>query len=233
MKARRVLEKQHFKNFMENLKTIKKYHIFKNIEEKNISPLLRCLNAKVIRVNKGVTFIKPQEKIHSIYIIINGIARNTMIDIDGNITAQIDFTEGDIIGLEYYYANRRTFMNEITAATDMTLLLLDSFRCTNPCQNFCPRHTLLMQNAFIQLAKQTNKANNRIYELSQSSTKDKVLTYLNNIKTIKKSNEFDIPYNRQELANYLGVERTALSKELSELQKKGKIEYHLNHFKIK
>lgn len=218
---------------MENLKTIKKYHIFKNIEEKNISPLLRCLNAKVIRVKKDVTFVKQQEKIHSIYIIINGIARNTVIDIDGNINTQIDFTEGDIIGLEYFYANRRTFIGEITAVTDITLLLLDSFRFMNPCQNYCPRHALLMQNAFIQLARQNHKTTNRILELTKPTTKEKVLTYLNNVKTSKKSNEFDIPYNRQELANHLGVERTALSKELSDLQKSGIIEYHLNHFKLK
>ena len=51
-------------------------------------------------------------------------------------------------------------------------------------------------------------------------------------QSIKKSNEFDIPYNRQELANYLAVERTALSKELSDLQKEGKIKYNLNHFII-
>lgn len=228
-----MLEKQQSRNFMENLKTIKKYHIFKNIEEKNISSLLRCLNAKVVRVNKDVTFIKHQDKIHSLYIVINGIARNTVIDIDGNIITQIDYTEGDIIGLEYFYANRRTFLNDISAATDMTLLLVDSFRFVNPCQNFCPRHAALMQNAFTQLAKQSSKNTNRILELTQPTTKEKVLTYLNNVKQTKKSNEFDIPYNRQELADYLGVERTALSKELSDLKKIGKIDFHLNHFLIK
>ena len=158
------MEKQQSRNFMENLKTIKKYHIFKNIEEKNISSLLRCLNAKVVRVNKDVTFIKHQDKIHSLYIVISGIARNTVIDIDGNFITQIDYTEGDIIGLEYFYANRRTFLNDISAATDMTLLLVDSFRFVNPCQNFCPRHAALMQNAFTQLAKQASKNTNRILE---------------------------------------------------------------------
>ena len=228
-----MLEKQQSRNFMENLKTIKKYHIFKNIEEKNISSLLRCLNDKVVRVINDVTFIKHQDKIHSLYIVISGIARNTVIDIDGNFITQIDYTEGDIIGLEYFYANRRTFLNDISAATDMTLLLVDSFRFVNPCQNFCPRHAALMQNAFTQLAKQASKNTNRILELTQPTTKEKVLTYLNNIKQTKKSNEFDIPYNRQELAAYLGVERTALSKELSDLKKIGKIDYHLNHFIIK
>jgi Mn-dependent DtxR family transcriptional regulator len=52
------------------------------------------------------------------------------------------------------------------------------------------------------------------------------------MKQIHKSSEFDIPYNREELANYLGVERSALSKELSDLQKQGFITYHKSHFKL-
>ena len=67
---------------------------------------------------------------------------------------------------------------------------------------------------------------------SMGSTKKKVLCYLNNVKTTVKSSEFNIPYNREELANYLGVERSALSKELSDLQKQGLITYHKNYFKI-
>ena len=228
----RVLEKQHLKKFMENIKAIKKYHIFKNIEEKDISALLRCLHARIIHIKKGITFIKRQEKINYIYLIVNGTARDTVIDINGNINTQIDFTDGDMIGLEYYQANRRTFTNDITAITDMTILLLEPFRLMNPCQNYCPRHTVLIQNAFTQLAKQNQKNINRIIELSKHTTKEKVMTYLLNVKAIKKSNEFDIPYNRQELANYLAVERTALSKELSDLQKEGKIKYNLNHFII-
>ena len=65
------------------------------------------------------------------------------------------------------------------------------------------------------------------------TTKKKVMAYLSNIRSLVKSNSFDIPYNRQELANYLGVERSALSKELSDLQKEGYIKFHKNHFEIK
>ena len=63
--------------------------------------------------------------------------------------------------------------------------------------------------------------------------RQKVMTYLSNVRSLVKSNSFDIPYNRQELANYLGVERSALSKELSDLQKEGYIKFHKNHFEIK
>jgi CRP-like cAMP-binding protein len=65
-----------------------------------------------------------------------------------------------------------------------------------------------------------------------SSTKEKVMCYLSNMRASVKSSKFDIPYNRQELANYLGVERSALSKELSNLQKQGYITFHKNHFTI-
>ena len=84
----------------------------------------------------------------------------------------------------------------------------------------------------MKLAVYFYKLANRVKELTKSSTKDKVLCYLNNIKSTIKKDEFNIPFDRQELANYLGVERSALSKELSTLQKEGKIEFHKNHFKI-
>ena len=74
---------------------------------------------------------------------------------------------------------------------------------------------------------------NRIKELTMPTTKEKVMCYLNNIRSAIKSTSFNIPYNRQELADYLGVERSALSKELSELQKAGYITFHKNHFELK
>ena len=77
-----------------------------------------------------------------------------------------------------------------------------------------------------------NSKINRIKELTMGSTKEKVMCYLYNMRSNVKSSKFDIPYNRQELANYLGVERTALSKELSELQKEGVIKFQKNHFEL-
>lgn len=217
---------------MENLKSIKKFLIFKDIEDKDTIALLRCLSARIVSYKKSEIIINRGERINYLYIVINGCARDIITEVNGNITTIIDYKEGDIIGLETLFANRKTFQTDIVAREDSSILLVDVFRCINPCNNYCPRHVRLMNNIISLLAKQNNKLANRVKELTKSSTKDKVLCYLNNIKTTIKKDEFNIPFDRQELANYLGVERSALSKELSSLQKEGKIEFHKNHFKI-
>ena len=218
---------------MENLKAIKKLNLFKNLEENEITALLRCFSLKILNFKAKKKIVSRQDRIENIYIIISGSARETWFSEDGDITTSIDYREGDIIGLDYASGARKTFSNDIFVLEDLMVVALDSFRFFNPCNNFCPRHTKVINNAFGYLAKQHSKLLNRVKELTMPTTKAKIMCYLANVRAYVKSNSFDIPYNRQELADYLGVERSALSKELSELQKKGIITFHKNHFEIK
>lgn len=217
---------------MENIKTIKKYNLFKGFEENEIAALLRCFNARIINFKDRKNIISHGEKLQYVYLILNGRARDVWYDMDGNINTYIDYKPGDIIGLESIYANNKTATSNVVALEDTTILALDNFRFLNPCQNYCPRHTKILNKAYVLLSKQNQSLLNRIKELSMKSTKKKVMCYLNNVRKTNKANEFNIPYNREELANYLGVERSALSKELSDLQKQGFIKYHKNHFTI-
>ena len=218
---------------MENLKTIKKLYLFKNLEENEITALLRCLSVKFITFREKKRIADRFDKIENIYIITQGAARESWYNEDGDLLTSIDYHEGDIIGLEYISGARKTFSGEIVALKETQVIALNSFRLLNPCNNFCPRHTKMIINAFAYLAKQNTKLLNRIKEITMPTTKAKVMCYLANIRSQVKSNTFDIPYNRQELANYLGVERSALSKELSDLQKEGYIKFQKNHFEIK
>ena len=217
---------------MENLKSIKKYQIFKNIDENDISALLRCFSARFVNIPKNTTFIHRGDRINNLYIITSGTVRDTITDIEGNINTYFDYHEGDILGLESFLTNRKTFLSDLQTETEVTAILIDSFRFTNPCQNFCPRHTQVIINTFSLIARQNQKLSERIKEITMRTTKDKIMCYLNNQKAYYKSSEFTIPFTHQELANYLGVERSALSKELGNLQKEGKITYHQKHFNL-
>ena len=217
---------------MENVKSIKKIYLFKNLEENEIVALLRCFSVKFLNFKARKRLAGRLDKIDDLYIVLSGSARETWYNEDGELTTYIDYREGDIIGLEYVSGARKTFSGEIVALEETTVMAINSFRFLNPCNNFCPRHTKVINNAFSYLAKQNIKLLNRIKELTMPTTKEKVMCYLNNVRTAVKSTSFNIPYNRQELADYLGVERSALSKELSELQKEGYITFHKNHFEL-
>ena len=217
---------------MENLKSIKKIYLFKNLEENEIVALLRCFNVKIINFRARKQIATRLDKIEDLYIVLSGAVRESWYNDEGELTTYIDYREGDIIGLEYVSGVRKTFSGEIIALEDTNIMTLNSFRFLNPCNNFCPRHTKVINNAFSYLAKQNIKLLNRVKELTMPTTKEKVMCYLNNVRSTVKSTSFNIPYNRQELADYLGVERSALSKELSDLQKEGYITFHKNHFEL-
>ena len=217
---------------MENLKTIKKIYLFKNLEDIEITALLRCLSVKFIKFRERKRIAGRLDKIENIYIVLSGTIRESWYSDDGDLLTSVDYHEGDIIGLEYLSGTRKTYSGELIAIKETQVMSLDSFRFLTPCSNFCPRHTNLITNAFSYLSRQNIKLLNRVKEITMPTTKKKVMCYLSNIRSHVKSNSFDIPYNRQELANYLGVERSALSKELSDLQKDGYIKFHKNHFEI-
>jgi CRP-like cAMP-binding protein len=217
---------------MENIKTIKKYNLFKGFEENEIIALLRCFNAKVINFKERKPIISQGEKLQYLYLILSGRARDTWYDSEGNVNTYVDYKPGDIIGLEYCAGTYKMSPSTIIATEETTILALDNYRFLNPCQNYCPRHARILNKAYVLLSRQNQALLNRIKELSMSSTKKKVMCYLNNIRQATRTSEFNIPYNREELANYLGVERSALSKELSNLQKQGYITFHKNHFTI-
>ena len=93
-------------------------------------------------------------------------------------------------------------------------------------------HQVLINNLFQILSKENIELIQKIENVSQKTIRDKLLTYLSNEAQKRHSNSFDIHFNRQDLADYLNVDRSAMSFELSKLQKEGLIEYNKNHFEL-
>ena len=112
------------------------------------------------------------------------------------------------------------------------IILFNRYRFIHPCENRCPRHTILVKHLSQILAQNNINLYNKISILSKRTIRDKILAYLNLIN-INNEPYFDIPLNRQELANFLAVDRSALSKELSNLKQEGIIDFNKNHFSIK
>ena len=101
------------------------------------------------------------------------------------------------------------------------------------CQNVCTKHKLLINNLFEILSKENIELIQKIENISQKTIRDKLLTYLSNEAKRNKSNIFEIPFNRQDLADYLNIDRSAMSFELSKMQKDGLIKFEKNKFMLK
>ena len=119
------------------------------------------------------------------------------------------------------------------AAEDCELLFLNVSRLLTSCQAACAFHNRLIQNLVAILGRKTMVFNEKLTHLSKRTTREKLLSYLSSQALQKGSLSFAIPYDRQQLADYLCVERAAMSTELSKLQKEGILQYHKNHFVLK
>ena len=118
------------------------------------------------------------------------------------------------------------------AVTKAKLLILSFSKCTSMCQNACTKHKILINNLFEILSKENIELIQKIENISQKSIRDKLLTYLSNEAKRNKSNSFEIPFNRQDMADYLNIDRSAMSFELSKLQKEGVLKFEKNKFEL-
>lgn len=121
----------------------------------------------------------------------------------------------------------------VMAVTDSEVLLLDCRCVLTTCSRSCHFHSLLMKNMLEGMAQKILSLTQKIQYMSKRTTREKLMAYLSNQAKQQGSKEFVIPHNRQSLADYLGVERSAMSAEISKLKKAGKIDTHGSWFCLK
>ena len=110
--------------------------------------------------------------------------------------------------------------------------MLRSERVLSPCHAACPAHLRLLGNLSAVLAEKTLALNDKIAVLSRRTISERLMAYLNGIAEKCGSSEFDIPFDRQALADYLCVDRSALSAEIGKLSRAGRLTARKNHFKV-
>jgi len=215
---------------MEKISQAKKTIYFRKLDDQDFNAIMHCLQGRVMSFKEGDYIAHMDDKATYAYLILAGDARSYSIDDDGNIFINLDYKKGNIFGLNDIIQGNKTYSEDLKALTDVDILALDSFRLINPTLNRCLRHIELLKACFKEIGRQNKELEIHKNLLTLSKTSDKVMLFLKNYSQRKKTLEFDIDYSRQELATYLGVERSALSAELSKLKKEKRIDYSLNHF---
>ena len=164
-------------------------------------------------------------------LLLSGSALLVQEDLWGrrNILAKV--AAGDAFA-EAFAAAGGPLNLSVVANEDCEALLLDLNRVLTLCPSACPSHTKLVHNLVAVLAQKLLVLNDKITHMSRQTTQEKLLSYLSAQAQRQGKLTFDIPYDRQQLADYLCVDRAAMSSELSKLQKKGLLQYHRNHFTL-
>jgi len=218
---------------MEILQKMKKSKIFDQISENDIKALHFCFKTRVLSIKKGEVLIDEGQPFESIALVLDGHLRAVINDYYGGTSILSDYHTGDAVGVEEAFSGGTVAQYTLIAIEDSQVLTMNKYRVVQPCSNMCPRHTQL-QNNLVKIISQKNiELMQKFNHITKPSTKDKVLAYLQYISKQSGSKYFDIPFNRQEMADYLSVDRSALSFELSKLKKQGIIDFTKNHFMLK
>lgn len=211
---------------------LKKCPLFNDIDGANLISMLGCFNASVKTYSKKETIIAEGEAAKYIGILLNGSAQIINIDYFGNRSIVSNIESSEMFGESFACAEVGTTPISVVANEDCEVLLIDCNRIMHPCSNGCNFHQQIIFNLMKIMAVKNIMFHQKIEITSKRSTREKLLTYLTIQAKKCGSNSFDIPFDRQELADYLQVDRSGLSAEISKMRNEGILKSKKYHFEL-
>ena len=215
------------------LKVLKKCPLFYGIGESDLLRMLGCFGAKVEFFDKKYTVMAEGSTAKYIGIVLSGAAQIVQVDYYGNRSIFANIEEGNTFAEAFACAGTENIPIAVIADEPSEIMLVDCSHILHTCSNNCGFHNQLIYNLMRSLAEKNIAFHKKIEVTSKRTTRDKLMTYLmHQSKRVGKS-EFEIPFDRQELADYLEVERSGLSAEISKLTREGILESNKNRFILK
>ncbi len=214
------------------LDVLKSVDLFRGIEEFDLQPLLACLSAKAAHYEKGQTVFFSGKTIERFGIVLSGQVQIVQDDYYGNRSILANIGTGNLFGESFACAEIKTLPVSVITTTESELLFIDCHRLAVPCAKACGFHGRLIQNMLNIVSMKNIMLTQKNEFTSKRTTREKLLAYLSVEAKEAGSSLFCIPFNRQELADYLSVERSAMSAELSKLRDDGILNYHKNQFEL-
>ena len=207
--------------------------LFRGIEEKDIDSLLKCLGVVKKEYKKGEVILREGETTESVGVVLSGMVMIACSDVWGNNSIFGSAAPGAVFAEAYACMPGEALLIAASAAEDSAVLFLNVGKVLSTCPNSCVFHTKLIRNLLTVCAYKNLQLSRRILHTSSKSIRGRLMSYFS--ECVKKcgSYSFEIPYSRQQLADYLSVDRSAMCSELSKMQRDGLIQYKKNKFELK
>lgn len=206
--------------------------LFQNIEKENLNGLLHCLQATPIKVAKNQYILSEGTPAKYVGILLSGNARIEQEDYYGNRSIVANIAPGELFGESFACAGLNALPVNVIATQDCEIVLLDCMRLMTTCSNACEFHNTIIFNMLKIMATKNLSFHRKITITSKRSTREKLMAYLLSEAKAQNSRSFTIPFDRQALADYLGVDRSGLSAEISKLRQEGIIECKKGNFTL-
>ena len=215
-----------------NIEILKNNILFKNFDNSSIESLLTCLSAKKYKYDKNYFIINAGDKINNIGIIIEGKVAVIKEDINGNRNIITELSQSEMFGEAFDCSNINKSSVSIQAISDCEILFIDYNKIINTCSSACKFHIKLINNMLGVLSSKILFLNEKIDIISKRTLREKLLMYLETQSKKQGSKSFVIKMNRQELSDFLFVDRSALSRELCKMRDDGLINFNKNQFEL-
>ncbi len=206
--------------------------LFRDIREDQLEELYRCLSAVKRRYDKGQTVFLAGEKAALVGIVLSGGVHVVQEDFWGNRTILTHVEPGELFGEVFSCAQVERLPVSVVAAEASQVLLINYSEILRPQGVSCAFHAVLIRNMLQILAQKNLMLTRKMEHVSKRTTREKVLSYLSQQAAQSGGSRVEIPFDRQGLADYLSVDRSALSRELSQMQREGLLRYRRSRFEL-
>ena len=211
---------------------LKRTKLFSGVGDENILSMLGCLNATVQSHKKGEYVFHQGEYIRCLTLLAEGRLHIQKEDYWGNLSILNEIRPGEMFGEAYIVPNSGALMNDVVATEDSTVLSFDIDRILTVCPSACPFHTSLVKNLFYTISEKNKSLVQKLGYMSQRTTREKLLSYLSDEAKRQNSSCITIPFNRQQLADFISVDRSAMSNELCKMRDEGILDFYKNEFTL-
>lgn len=214
------------------LSVLQKSPLFATIEEAELLTLLDCLGGVVRAYPRSAIIFREGDRPTYLGVVLSGEVCITRTDYYGNRSIVSKVTAPQVFGETFACAEVESLPVDVVASTDCAILMIAVERVLSPCCQGCGFHNRLIYNLMKQTAAKNLLFHRKLEITSKRTTRDKLMTYLLITAKEQGSSSFTIPYDRQELADYLEVDRSGLSAEISKLRREGVLTAEKSRFTL-
>ena len=212
------------------IEILKRTQLFSGVSDTEISAMLNCLQAKLLTFQKGDYVFREGERIDNITVLVKGKLLVQHDDFWGNRNIVNVIRVGEMFGEAYVAPESGSLLNDVIAEEDSAVIFFDVRRILTVCSTACRFHSMVIQNLFFAITEKNRKLVQKIGHMSKRSTRAKLLSYLSEEAKRQNSSHFTIPFTRQQLADFLCVDRSAMSNELCKMRDEGLLQFAKNQF---
>ena len=214
------------------ISVLKKTKLFAGVGDEEILAMLDCLQAVTGRYAKGSYIFRQGENIQDISVLVEGRIHIQRDDYWGNRSIINVLNTGEMFGEAYAAPGSGAIVNDVVAVEDSTVIFFSVKKILTVCSSACRFHSLVVQNLFSAISEKNRMLMQKLGHMSKRSTREKLISYLSDEARKQNRGTFEIPFNRQQLADYLSVDRSAMSSELGKMRDEGILTFQRNRFTL-